>query len=60
MEVNNGNESDSMKKIEKQSNLFSPVILIKHPLLFKQYFSPSQRPDEGLLKPIHFNIDFQS
>ena len=47
MEVNYGNKSDSMKKIEKQ--IF--IIMVKSTL--KQF-----NPGESLLKPKQFNVDF--
>ena len=38
--MNNGNKSNHIKKIEKRSNPKVIIILTKHPLLFKQHFSP--------------------
>ena len=60
--VNNGNKSDRTQ-IERLCDLckyiffLPPVILLKHPSLFKNIFHHLS-PDEGLLKPKRFNVDF--
>ena len=46
MEVNNGNKSECMKKIESIHCCSS------------NFFSPSESPDEVLLKPQRFYVDF--
>ena len=40
--------------------LFSHYFIKKHQSLFEQHFSPSESPDEGLLKSKRFNVDFPS
>ena len=34
------------------------LVLSRHLFLLEQQVSPSSSPDEDLLKPKHFNIDF--
>ena len=63
MGIDNQNKSDKIKngyELFLCIFIFSSVILVKHLSLFKQHFSPSKNPVEGLLKPKFFNVNFPS